>query len=86
MGIFLAEDCHKNIRARDLFLPVRGGLHMHDRPLNNTLKAQRGLGINIIRPLNNRRVVRDKLRQGLAQVIDIRGTGLENLGSGWVVE
>ena len=59
---------------------------MHDGPLNDPLKAKRGLGINIIGPLDDWRVIRDKLGERLAQIIHVGRAGLQNLGSRGVIE
>jgi len=44
---------------------------MHDGALNHTLKAQRGLRVNIIATRHLRRVVLDEVGQCLAQIVHI---------------
>ena len=50
------------------------------------LKAQRGLGIDVVRSRHLRRVVLDKCRQGLAQIVDVGGTGPQYFGRAGVVQ
>ena len=48
---------------------------MHDGALDDTLKAQRGLGIDFVCASDLRRVVLDEIGQGLAQIVDVGGAG-----------
>jgi len=59
---------------------------MHDGPLNDPLKAKCRLGINIIGPLDDWRVVRNELGERFAQIIHVGRAGLEDLGCRGVIE
>ena len=86
MRILLAEDGDQHIGAGDFLLAVAGGLHMHDGALDDALKAQRRLGIDIIGTGHLRRVVLDEIGQRLAQVIDVGRAGTQNFGRTRVVQ
>ena len=61
--IFFTKDGHQHVGTHHLFLATAGGLHMHDRALNDALKAQGRLRIDVIRSSNLRRVVLDEMGQ-----------------------
>src|SRR6218665_2930328 len=84
--ILLAEDGHEHIRAGDLFLAIARGLHMHDRALDHALKAQGGLGVDLVGAGHLGRVVLDEVGQRCAQVIDVGRAGAQHLGGAGVVE
>jgi len=59
---------------------------MHDGALNDALKTQRGLGVNVICSSDLGRVVLDEVTQRLAQIIDIGRACTQHFGSTWVVQ
>ena len=69
VGILFPKDRHQHIRARHFLLAVRGALNMHDRALDDPLKPQSGLRVDLLCPGNNRRIFPDELRQILAQIV-----------------
>ena len=81
--ILLAEYRHQHIGAGD-FLLARG-LDMQDRALDHPLKAQGRLRINLF-PGEDRRVFGNKVREKLAQFIDVGGAGAQHFGRRRVVE
>ena len=84
--ILFAKDRHQHIGAGDFLLAAAGGLHVHDGALDDALKAQRRLGIDVVHAGHLGRVVLDEVGQRLAQVIDIGRTGAQYLGGTGVVE
>jgi hypothetical protein len=84
--VLLAEDRHQHVGAGDFLLAVGGRLHVHDRALDDALKAQRRLrvGLRILR--QDRRVVGDEVLQALAQVLDIAGTSAQHLRGRRIVQ
>ena len=84
--IFFTKYGNQHVGAHHLFLAAARGLHMHDRALNHALKAQGRLRIHIIRSRNLRRVVLDEMGQRLTQVINLRGTGAQDLSRTRVVQ
>ena len=59
--IFFTKDGNQHVGAHHLFLATAGRLHMHYRALNDALKAQGRLRIDVIRSSNLRRVVLDEM-------------------------
>jgi len=59
---------------------------MHDGALYDALEAQGRLGIYLVLPGNDGRVVADKVLQVAAQIIDIAGAGSENFSRRGVVQ
>ena len=86
VGVLLAEDGHEHIGPGDLLLAVGGGLDMHDGPLNDPLEAQRGLGVDVVGALDDRRVLGDVASQGFAQDIHVDCAGPKDVCRRWVVE
>ena len=84
--ILLAENRDQDVGAGHFLLAAAGGLHMHDRALDHALKAERRLGVDLVGAADGGRVFLDELRQALAQVIDVGGTGAQHFGRRGVVE
>ena len=59
---------------------------MHDGALDDALKAQRGLGIDLVVARHLRGVVYDEIGQRLAQIVDVGRAGLEHLRGAGVVQ
>lgn len=84
--ILLAEDRDEHVRARDFLLAVRRRLHVHDRPLDHALKAERRLRVDIVGAGNGRRVVVDEIAQVLTQVLDVRRARAQHLGCRRIIQ
>ena len=84
--VFLAENGHEHVGARDFLLAVASGLHVHDGALDDALEAQRGLGVDLVGTRHLGRVVLDEVGQRCAQVVDLRGAGAQHLGCARVIE
>src|SRR5450830_3763 len=72
--ILLTEDGDEHVGTGHFLLAVGSLLHVHDRALNHTLEAQRGLRIDFIGTGHGWRVIGNKIGQRLAQVVDIDRT------------
>ena len=84
--VFFTEDRHQHVSAGHFLLAVRGRLHVHDRALDNALKAERRLGVNLACARHGRCVVTDKISQRFSQILNIDSTGTQHFRGRWVVE
>ena len=84
--VLLSEDRDQHIGAGDLLLAVRGGLHVHDRPLDHALKAQCGLRIDFLGARHDRGIFANEITQVLTQIVDVGRTGAKHLRRRRVVQ
>ena len=83
VGVFLAKNGDQHIGAID-FLFARG-LNMQNRPLDDALKTERRLRIDIVISRNGGGVLRNKGHQFAAQGFDVGAAGPQRLCGRWVV-
>ena len=84
--IFFAKDGYQHIATHHLFFTAAGGLHMHDGALDDPLKAQGRLGIDLIYPGYLGRVVLNEMGERLAQFIDVGRAGAQDFGGAGVIQ
>ena len=86
MRIFFTKDGDQHIGASHFFLAAGCGLHMHDGPLNYTLKTQGWLSINFIITRNNWCVVINEIFELRTKLGNINSAGLQNLNRCSVIQ
>ena len=84
--ILLAEDCDQDVGSGHFLLAIAGGLHVPDCALDHALKTQRRLRVGLRVGRQDRCVVGDEVLQVLAQVLDVAGTGAQDLRRRRIVE
>ena len=74
MRVLFAEDGHQHIGTGHFLFAIARGLHMHDGALDDALKPQGGLGIDLVGARDLGGVVFDEVGQRLAQIVDVGRT------------
>ena len=77
MRVLLAIDGDQHVGAIDFLFA--GRLDMQNRTLDDTLEAERRLGVDIVFAGDSRRVLVDEICQILAQGVGFRTTGTQRI-------